>query len=315
MKKNLYIILLIIVNIIFINNANASSGALKKASIKICNGIIYGQHSSDNHWHVAKEKDGMYYATGDPIYIDPCSSNTNNTNDNINSSNSNNDETNNINNDNSNNNINNNAQDQKNHQSSDNTLKSIIIDEKNIEVADYIEYTTTKENIDIIVETNDNKASYEIKNNDILTLGQNNIIIEVAAEDGSLKVYNINVERKKILSSNTEINITFDNKKVVFTNYKATVYVDFFTKKINIDYVLKDKNSQVKMNELTTLKTGNNILNIEVIAEDNTTQKYEINIYKYSKNEDTIYTILGLGILCVVIYGIYYLIKKIKQKR
>ena len=79
MKKNIYnIILVVTIFIIGISNVEASSGQLRKASIKTCNGITYGQHSSDNHWHVAEEKDGKYYATGNPIYSNPCSS-TNNT--------------------------------------------------------------------------------------------------------------------------------------------------------------------------------------------------------------------------------------------
>lgn len=76
MKRILYTVLLI--SILFAGDleVNASSGQLRKASIKTCNGIIYGQHSSDNHWHVAEEADGRYYATGDPIYSDPCGSST-----------------------------------------------------------------------------------------------------------------------------------------------------------------------------------------------------------------------------------------------
>ena len=54
-------------------NVNASSGRLRKDSIKTCNGVTYGQHSSDNHWHIASENsDGSYSATGNPIYSDPC---------------------------------------------------------------------------------------------------------------------------------------------------------------------------------------------------------------------------------------------------
>lgn len=51
---------------------NATTGSLKSASIITCNGTTYGQHSSDNHWHVASEKGGKYYATGTAFYDHPC---------------------------------------------------------------------------------------------------------------------------------------------------------------------------------------------------------------------------------------------------
>lgn len=63
---------LVLANIV-IFNVNASSGKLKKSSIISCNGIIYGQHSSDNHWHIATQKEnGDYYPAGDAIYSNPC---------------------------------------------------------------------------------------------------------------------------------------------------------------------------------------------------------------------------------------------------
>ena len=81
MKKNVYISLLLILFCVGSVEVNASSGRLRKDSIKTCGGITYGQHSSDNHWHIAELKDGSYYATGNPIYSDPCSSSNSNNSD------------------------------------------------------------------------------------------------------------------------------------------------------------------------------------------------------------------------------------------
>ena len=76
-KRIIMILLLTFLVIGNITNVNASSGRLRKASIKTCNGVTYGQHSSDNHWHVAsRNSDGSYSATGNPIYSDPCNSNS-----------------------------------------------------------------------------------------------------------------------------------------------------------------------------------------------------------------------------------------------
>ncbi len=70
MKKK--IVILGVCTLMACVKVNASSGRLKKNTIKTCNGVTYGQHSSDNHCHVAKEDDGNYYAIGKPIYSNPC---------------------------------------------------------------------------------------------------------------------------------------------------------------------------------------------------------------------------------------------------
>lgn len=332
MKKSLYVILLLTIFLIGNIEVNASSGQLRKASIKTCNGITYGQHSSDNHWHVAEEKDGKYYATGDPIYSDPCSSNNNssgnsssnnNSNDNSSSGSSSNDNSsNNSSSGNSSNNSSNNNSSNNNQtttkpeetKSNDNTLKAIIINEENIKIEENMSYSTTDKKLDIKVETNNSKATYEIKNNSNLSVGNNEIVIEVKAEDGSTKNYKINVERKIILSSDTGIKVKIDEEEVVFSNYKATVYVSSSATSISVDYTLSNEKAKVEMDEIDKLKTGDNTLNIKVTAEDGTEQNYEIVIHKYTKAEDTISTILAFVMLGGIGYGIYYLIKKFKNK-
>ena len=76
MKKILYIfiVLLLIITI----PVNATSGALRKASIKKCSdGRYYGYHSSNGsiHWHLAESHPEMssgWAAVGDPLSGDPC---------------------------------------------------------------------------------------------------------------------------------------------------------------------------------------------------------------------------------------------------
>lgn len=368
MKKSLYLILLMTIFVVGSVEVNASSGALRKASIKTCNGITYGQHSSDNHWHVAEESDGKYYATGDPIYSDPCSSSSNSSNNdnsgnsggssndssnsnsggesssgnssssnNSGSSGSTNNNTSSNNNSDSGSSSNNSSSSSSNNtsttkpnsssssstssstekeeiKSNDNTLKNIIIDGKEIDVEDNIDYSTTKEKIIINVTTNDEKAKYEIKNNSTLEIGENKISIEVTAEDGTTKTYNINVKRDKILSSDTGIKVIINEEEVNFSDNKATVYVSATETNLKIDYTLNDENAKVEMDKIEELKTGDNELKIKVIAEDGTEKEYEIIIHKYTKSEETISTILGLAIIGGMGYGIYYVIKKVVPK-
>lgn len=78
--------------------------------------------------------------------------------------------------------------------SNDNTLKTVLVDEVSITVADQMQYETNKDEVKISVETNDDKAEYTI-NNKKLVVGENNINISVEAEDGTEKVYELTVER------------------------------------------------------------------------------------------------------------------------
>lgn len=71
MKKKLLYLLTILFLMVPIM-INASSGALKKATIKKCpDGVYYGRHG-DGHWHAATYKNGTYYADGDSFTGDPC---------------------------------------------------------------------------------------------------------------------------------------------------------------------------------------------------------------------------------------------------
>lgn len=333
MKKILYVVLMAVVFLCGDLKVGASSGQLRKASIKSCNGITYGQHSSDNHWHVAEEQDGKYYATGDSIYSDPCSSNVNNKVQNNNSSNqansfedkisSNENVTNNVTSNQSSSSSSHNTVDKVNNsnkteqvinKSSDNTLKEVTIDGQVIEVSDDMEFSTTKQNVIISVVTNDEKASYEIKNKSYLSIGDNQITIEVKAEDETIKVYNININRRLILSSDKRINIVIDGETVEFDNYKATVYVSSSATTLDVDYTLSDDKAKVEMTEISDLKTGDNELKIKVIAEDGSEQVYDIIVHKSSKAEDIISTILAFLTFGGMIYGVYFIVKKIKER-
>lgn len=320
-KKYSVIILFISLFLININEINATSGQLRKDSIKTCNGIMYGQHGSDDHWHQVEDKGGRYYPVGDAIYSDPCQS-INNQNNHQEESTTNND----VPPTNENNQVveneqtstetiikNETTQNKEEIKSSDNTLKTLIIDNLNIEIKDNIEYQTYDEKIAIKVETNHEKATYEIKSNEDLLLGENNVIIEVKAEDETIKTYNIKVIRSKKLSSDTGIKVIIDNEELIFENFKAEVDVDSNKENIDFKYKLNDLNAKVEIDKLENIKTGDNIINILVIAEDGTKQNYEINIYKYSKTEDIIYFIIGFGTLGGIIYFIYYIINKIRR--
>lgn len=74
MKKQISILFLGFFLMLSTISIEATPGRLKDASITNCNGIYYGYHGKDNHWHVAKQnKDGSYAAIGDILVNgNPC---------------------------------------------------------------------------------------------------------------------------------------------------------------------------------------------------------------------------------------------------
>lgn len=338
MKKILSIAFLCIITFLFnLTTVCATPGALQKKSIKTCgNGITYGYHKSNGqiHWHQANADSDVssgWIAVGEPIDNDPCdinnslsNSNTENSNDtssNANTSsnndsnsnnNSSNNSSNNITSSNSNINKTESTKKEENKKSSDNTLKTITIDGKSYNNFDNIVHVTSSENVNIEVTTNNDSATYDIKNIEPLVVGDNHISIVITAENGSTKTYNIIVNKERKLSAETGIEVIINDEKVVFEQYEATINVDSSITKLDIDYTLKDDNASVEMNEIGELESGDNILIIKVVAENGIQQEYKITIYKYSKTEDIIYTTIGLGVLGGSGYGIYKIAKKKK---
>lgn len=69
MKKVLLLLICIFIIPVVVN---ATSGRLKKDTIKICGGTYYGQHGDNNHWHTAEKNGDFWYATGPELSYNPC---------------------------------------------------------------------------------------------------------------------------------------------------------------------------------------------------------------------------------------------------
>lgn len=194
---------------------------------------------------------------------------------------------------------------------SDNSLKNIFIDGNKIQISNEMKYTTYNEKVEILVETSDSKATYNVENK-ILKLGDNNIEVKVTAEDGKSKKYNLLITRE--LSNNTNIEIIVNDEKIIFSNGKATINVSSDTEKINYEYNLEDKNAKIEIDDIDNLNFGNNFMSFKVIAPDNSEKIYELTIYKYTKTEEILSTILGLGMVGGIGYGAYYFLKQRNKK-
>ncbi len=195
--------------------------------------------------------------------------------------------------------------------SNDNTLKSISINGENINVTDTMTYKTKNETIDILIELNDTKATYDIDNTP-LRIGENTINIKVTAENGDIKNYRLLVNREK-LSNNTNIKIMVDDKEINFVLERAEVDVSFDTKDLNYKYELEDNTSKMQVVGDKELKSGKNIVTFIVTAEDGTEKEYELTVNKKTITDEILTAILSLVILGGIGYGIYYFAKKRKK--
>lgn len=173
-------------------------------------------------------------------------------------------------------------------------------------------YKTKNEKINILVETNDSGASYNIDNQP-LNVGVNVINIKVTAENGDVKNYKLVVNREK-LSSNTNIKIIVDDNKINFTLGKADIAVSSDMKDLNYKYELEDDNSKVMVTGDKNLKSGENIVTFTVTAEDGTEVKYELKVNKYTKADEALSSVLGFATMGCVGYGAYCFAKR-RQKR
>ncbi len=117
-----------------------------------------------------------------------------------------------------------------------------------------------------------------------LNTGNNTVRITVTAEDNTTTTYTIVITRAKsnnanltslTLSDSYNLNETFNKND---TNYTATVPNSVSS--LTISATPEDSNATVQGTGLTTLNTGDNLVNITVTAEDGTTKTYQIDIFR-----------------------------------
>lgn len=277
MKKVL--IFIGILYILFPIHTLATSGSLKKDTIKECEGTLYGQHGSDNHWHVAiKNENGSYSAKGDAILNDPCPLNNEN-------------------------NINNSNTDDKTvaiPQNSDSSLKEITIDDEKIDIKETMEYKTTKEKVTLNIIANNENAKVEYDNLNNLELGNNIINIKITALDGSITKYVLIIVREKTLDTNTDIQVKIDNELIEFNDYKYAVEVKNNVDSLDIDYSLVGENAKVVIEGNEKFVTGKNEVKIIVTAESGDIQEYIITVTKLDWFNSIIKIILGSSVVVAI---------------
>lgn len=187
--------------------------------------------------------------------------------------------------------------------SSDNYLKDLIINSSheispkfNKNTSNYsvtVPYEVDK--LDLTYVTNDSNAKVKVNGNSNFLVGEMNTVeIEVTAEDGTIRIYTLNVTRstqngktdlKELTVTNGTLSPNFDPNVLEYN-----VKVDGKTDKLDIKAIAKDTDSKVEIIGNDNLKEGNNTVLVKVTDKNGFTKYYTMNVEKAPKK-----TILGLS--------------------
>lgn len=151
--------------------------------------------------------------------------------------------------------------------------------------------------LDLSAVASNSKSTVKITGNENFKVGQVNIVeIEVTAEDGSKRIYTLNVTRSTATSENDLEDIIIGGGATLspkfdpdITDYTTTVDGD--TDEIDITAIPKDDGSTVEIIGNKNLKEGKNTILIKVTDKDGFSKYYTIEVEKEAKAN----TILGLS--------------------
>lgn len=345
--KKLYLSILILIGLLFLfsGSVEATSGALQGDSITTCNGQIYGMHG-DGHWHVAEKKGDRYYPVGGALGSNPCNSGVNSgsgskgnssnssggSSSNGNGSSSSSASTGNVNFSGGNNSSNANGNaggsgvgvkpDVKEEAKSDDvSLKEVNVSGKSIDISDSMSFETTEKKVDIVAKATSSKAKVVVKNTE-LKVGENIIGIDVIAENGNLKTYELKINRLKKDGTATISKFVLDSEEIIFKDNMAVVRKREDKKDFEYSYKLSGFNAKLvvyhngrQVDDLVGLEDGD-VIQLVVVDNDDNETMYEITVRdKESDGSSLISGIVGLVISVwfvgiITVGGVYILRKK-----
>lgn len=201
--------------------------------------------------------------------------------------------------------------------SSNALLKSLVIGGTNISfsqsILDYeanVEYDTDKITIEAVAV--DSKSKVTIPTNLDLTVGRNEFLVTVIAEDGSTKVYKIIVNRKEegitISNNNNLASLEIEDHNIDFNkdtyDYEVTTNLD----SLEIKALAEDEKAKIEIIGNENLENGSKII-VRVTAEDGSTKEYNINIIK-KQQSNALGFIIGGIVVVIVLVGTFIFVKR-----
>lgn len=194
------------------------------------------------------------------------------------------------------------------------------------EVTEYnitVPYSVTKLDLEPIKSSD--KATVQVSGNSNFQVGKINVVtIKVTAEDGSVRVYNINVTRSSKEADNKLDNIVINDGEIDpdfdpdINRYVVEVGPN--VKDLNINAIPHNPNSKVEVIGGEDLKEGNNKVRVIVTDENGLSQVYYLNVYKKGAKKFLGLTLGGwlallggLLLLGLLLFIIFALLKKKKE--
>lgn len=191
--------------------------------------------------------------------------------------------------------------------SSDSSLSNLTVDGHTLSPAfdpNTTSYKVTIPNdetsIDVNAIVNDPNAKVTITGNKNLSVGKNNIIVEVVAQDGSKRVYTIEATRKPSSnvvvstpkSSNANLKSISGVPGLIFSSDQTTydVVVPFETTELDVSALPVDPKAKVSItnSKLSNLEVGKTrTVTIVVTAEDSSVKVYTINVKRSEYESET----------------------------
>ena len=189
-------------------------------------------------------------------------------------------------------------------------------------------------NVNAVAE--DEKATISIKGNEQLKEGENLITVSVSAEDGTVKIYEINVERlpeeTKVLGLKTlKIDGTDIDKRFKTEVYNYEIKVEEDVSKLKIEAIPNEETAIVEILGNDEIVEGENIITIMVSSQGgNEKITYQIKANKEIKEEHIanteeetnnfpskvlIYIGAGLAVVIALIIVVVYTIKHRNQEQ
>ena len=222
-------------------------------------------------------------------------------------------------------------QEEKINKSSNNYLKSLSVENYNItpefdkQTINYeIKEVIQEEYITVITETDDDKSSVSGNGKITLNSGENNLRIDVTAENGTVRTYFIKVT-KEIIKDNTLSSLELkdeNNDSIEFTPefnkdvFEYSCSIENYINKINVNAKSDNEKADIKVVGNDDLHEGLNEIVISVI-QDNKKTLYKINAYKKEQqivldnNKKIDYKlIIIVSLIIVIVFLIGIIIKK-----
>lgn len=194
-----------------------------------------------------------------------------------------------------------------------NYLDAVSVDNTKIPVKKTMYYSTREPSVLLKTRGVYSKEKKTFRRTFKLKLGKNTIPIKVRTKNKKTKVYVLYIQRRKPLSSNKDVLVTYKAKPIEFQNLHSNkITIPTNQSSIQFDYKLKDPRSTALISHNTGLSIGPNIVSLVVTAQDKSSDTYNINVFRQEKP-------IELQIICTILLNLIVIliviIRRRRQKR